>query len=300
MNNLERDFVTGLYAGFMGRAPDESGLEYWGGVLATARPQGRTIYTQAITDVLHQFEYSVEFGQVQAAMIALAPEDPTPSYDVDIRGNPIPSPSGPAGAQMGEYPGNPPFPGNGGGPCGAYEVALGNASAGMTGINAITRAWLYVLEDIVPGSPRLGNSMHLGVPRSHAFAFRFKTGPASAYPSLAGGANVALTISSEEQYTHGPLRARFMVLSEKIFDFDYSKIGVDGAYVALPLGGSLLGAIVSGGIPPLFPYATLKPDTTYYLSMRFEDATNEYSRGRISAEETAVTVGQTIGIQCNG
>lgn len=294
MNSLERDFVTNLYVGFMGRQPDESGLQYWGGVLAAARPLGKTAYSQAITQVLHQFEYSPEFGQVQAAMIALAPPDP--AQDIDIYGQPVPSPSGPAGAQMGEIPGNPPFAGGGGGPCGAYQMSLGNASAGMSGENAIVKAWLYILEDIVPGSPRLGNSIHIGIPRNHAYAFKFRTGPASAYPSLAQGQNVALTISSEEQYTHGPLRARFMALSERIFDFDYSKIGVDGAYGIMPMGGSVMGMITGPGCPPVtYPFAALKPDTAYYLSMRFESP-----QGVLSAEPSVPTVGQTIGIQCNG
>ena len=302
MNDLERQFVTNLYLGFMGRAPDEPGLNYWGGVLATARPLGQTAYAQTITQVLNQFEGSPEFGQVQAAMIALAPPDPAQPVDVDIRGNPIPSPSGPAGAQMGEIPGNPPFAGGGGGPCGAYEVALGNASAGMTGENAITRAWLYILEDIVPGSPRLGNSIHIGIPRNHAFAFRFSTGPGGVYPSIVQGLNAAFTMNSEEQYTHGPLRARFVVLSTKLWDFDYTKIGVDGAYVAMTGGGGgLLGQITDGNGPPVtFPFAKLKPDSTYYVSMRFEDATSAATRGILSAAPDVPYVGQTIGFQCGG
>lgn len=300
MNDLERQFVTSLYLGFMGRAPDDAGLAYWGGVLAAARPLGKSAYTQAIENVLHQFESSPEFSQVTANMIALAPPDPAPTVDVDINGNPIPSPSGPPGAQMGEIPGNPPFAGSGGGPCGSYEVALGNASSGMAGENAIVRAWLYILEDIVPGSPRLGNSIHIGIPRNHAFAFKFRTGPASVYPSIVQGLNASFTMNSEEQYTHGPLRARFVVLSERPWDFDYSKVGVDGAYVAMTMGGGLLGEITDGGPPVTFPFAKLKPDTAYYLSMRFEDATSPATRGVLSAEPGVATVGQTIGFQCGG
>lgn len=210
--------------------------------------------------------------------------------DVDINGNPIPAPTGPHGVQMvcgyPSYLATTPYPGTGSGPCGAYEIPVGNCSSGMTGTNAITRAWMYVLEDY-PG-PRIGQAILAGIPRDQAMVFRFKTLPASAIPQTPYR---NFGIGYSEQYTHGPSYPRFVTLSENKCDFDYTKTlsagTLNGCFKNMAGDDSLLGKIwTSSSVPSPsgdYPYCPLKPDTTYYLNIRYEDArTSSAPRGQIS------------------
>lgn len=214
--------------------------------------------------------------------------------ELDINNNPIPAPTGPVGAQIcNEYYFQPRGPGSGPGPCGAYEIPVGNCSSGMTGANAITKAWLYILEDYtkVPASPRIGNSIRMGVPRNHAFVFKFKTGPAGTFPALgAPPFYQGTSIAFNELVNMGAQAPRFVALSEAKCDFDYTKIsetgGKNGCYRAFGGDSSLLARIYpSASVPSpasILPSCPLKPDTAYYMSFRYEDARAVSSRGTLS------------------
>ena len=231
--------------------------------------------------------------------------------DRDVNGNVIPAPSGPAGARMCDQAvvGAGRYPGAGPGPCGSYELPetdRATCSTGMSGANAITKAYMYILEDYTPTSPRLGNSMRFGLQRDHALVFRLTTGPASAFPNtLALGLNQILGFSYEEYTNEGPMSARFVTLSEKKCDFDYSKTLVSGAlngcYKNMGLGDGLQAMLTPTGNDPtvVFPFCQLKPNTTYYLNIRYEDARTVAGRGIISCPAGADprnTCGQTLGL----
>jgi hypothetical protein len=211
--------------------------------------------------------------------------------DLDINNNPIPAPTGPAGVQMVcNYPTysafNTPYPGSGPGPCGAYEIPVGNCSSGMTGTNAITRAWMYILEDYTPTSPRIGQAILAGIPRDQAMVFRFKTGAAGLFPQPYRNFGIGYS----EQYTHGGSAPRFVTLSETKCDFDYTKTllagTLNGCVKTMSGDDSLLGKVWSSGSVPSplsdYPYCPLKPDTTYYLNIRYENAGTISGRGVIS------------------
>jgi hypothetical protein len=172
----------------------------------------------------------------------------------------------------------------------------------MTGANAITDVYQYNLEDIQPGSPRLGNSMRLAVPRSAAMIFRFKTGPAGAFPEF----NVSpfyrnLTVGYEEQVSRGPAAPHFATISETRCDFDYAKTlassTLNGCYVTMSSGGSVLAKVWPAASQPApaadFPFCPLKPDTIYYLNIRYEDASSISGRGTLSCPAGAC--GAAIG-----
>jgi hypothetical protein len=288
----DAQFVGDLYNAFLRRGGDLEGVLFWISELASGR--------RTRDQVRDAFLASPEFSARVAAMVAEGCALSGYHADHDVRGILIPAPTGPAGATMCEYVGMPPSPGTGPGPCGAYPIAAETCSSGMAGENAIRAAWLYVLEDYHPGSPRLGNSLRFGLRRDHALVLRFRTGEAGRFelPRY-------VTLGYEEQVNRGPLAPRFVTLSEKKCDFDYTKTLADGAlngcYRTMTGGDSLLGRITETGADPAagFPYCPLKPDTVYYLNIRYEDAGTVSNRGRISCP-TGVnahdTCGQTIGI----
>jgi hypothetical protein len=288
-------YVGDLYNAFLRRGGDLEGVRFWIGQLASG--------AQSREQVRQAFFASPEF---RARLQAVAAESCLlPGYvvDHDAWGKVIPAPSGPAGASMCEQPGQPPYPGAGGrGPCGSFEIPVGECGAGMTGENAITRAFLYVLEDYQPGGARIGNSIRFGLQRDHAMVFRMRTGDEGLF-SLPR----YLTLGYEEQSNRGPLAPRFVTLSEKRCDFDYSKTlaagKLDGCFKTMTGGDSLLAKIWAPGSVPAptadFPYCPLKPNTTYYLNIRYEDASKASTRGRISCPagvNAFNTCGQTIGI----
>jgi hypothetical protein len=151
--------------------------------------------------------------------------------------------------------------------------------------NAITRAWMYVLEDY-PGT-RIGQAILAGIPRDQAMVFRFKTLPASSIPQ-APYRNFGIGYS--EQYTHGPSYPRFVTVSETKCDFDYAKTlsagALNGCFKNMAGDDSLLGKIWTSGTVPSpsadYPFCPLKPDTTYYLNIRYEDARTVNNQGLIS------------------
>jgi hypothetical protein len=214
------------------------------------------------------------------------------SGDIDINGVPIPSPTGPAGATMCDL--NPqtfqtgPYPGSGPGPCGSYQIPVGNCTTGMSGANTINKAYLYILENIEPGSPRLGNTMRMAIPRDAAMIFKFRTGPSGAFPEfLLPPFYRNLTIGYDEQVSRGPAAPHFVTISETRCDFDYTKTltngTLNGCYMTMSSSGSVLSKIWPAGSEPApaadFPYCPLKPDTNYYMNIRYEDASNLNSRG---------------------
>ena len=288
----DAQFVGDLYNAFLRRGGDLEGVLFWIAEIGSGR--------RTRDQVRSAFLASPEFSGRVAAMVAEGCAIAGYVADYDLAGTLIPAPTGPAGASMCEYVGLPPSPGSGPGPCGAYPIAADTCSTGMTGDNAIKAAWLYALEDYYPGSPRIGNSIRFGLRRDNAMVFRFRTGDAGLFtlPRY-------VTMGYEEQVNRGPLAPRFVTLSERKCDFDYTKTMADGAlngcYKTMSGGDSMLGLITEAGGDPVasFPYCPLKPNTTYYLNIRYEDAATISNRGLISCP-TGVnaydTCGQTIGV----
>ena len=209
--------------------------------------------------------------------------------ELDINGNPIPIPTAAPGSLMCESAGQPGSPGAGGGPCGAYQIPVGNCSSGLTGPNAISKAWLFGLEDY-PGA-RIGNSIRVGWQRDHVMVYRFKTGPNSSFPEFQSSPFFRyLTIGYSDQPNRGASAAAFVTISETRCDFDYAKTpasGVlNGCYKNMGSNDSILGKVYpAGSVPPPnadFPYCGLKPDTVYYLNIRFEDVSSVGTRGSLS------------------
>lgn len=233
-------------------------------------------------------------GTATTSTLTIYDKDPPPSGGVeyDINNNPIPVPTGAyPGAPMCEFFGNPGSPGSGGGPCGAYQIPVGNCSSGMAGANAITKAWLFGLEDFTPTSPRNGNSMRMGWQRDHAMVFRFKTGPASSFPEFQSPPFYRyLTIGYADQPNRGASATAFVTLSETRCDFDYSKTvaagTLNGCFKNMGTNDGLFAKVYPTGSAPLpaadFPFCPLKPDTVYYLNMRFENVTTIGGQGMIS------------------
>ncbi len=183
-NRTNAQYVGDLYNAFLRRGGDLTGVLFWVGQITDG--------TQTREQVRQAFVASPEFSARVNAVIAAGTFPgitcQQPGVDLDINGVAIPSPTGPAGATMCDL--NPltfqtgPYPGGGPGPCGSHQINVGTCSSGMTGVNAINKAYQYNLEDMLPGSPRLGNSMRLAIPRDAAMVFRFKTGPASRFPRV--------------------------------------------------------------------------------------------------------------------
>jgi hypothetical protein len=291
-NRNNSQYVGDLYNAFLRRGGDLAGVQFWIDEIASGR--------QTREAVRKQFVASPEFSGRANAVIAAGCFSSPPTVDTDITGNPIPAPTGPAGARMCEEFGGP-SPGSGPGPCGSYQIAIGNCSSGLTGANAISKAWMYVLEDYTPTSPRLGNSIRWGMARDNAMVFRFKTGPVSAFPNtLLQNLNHPLTISYGEYTSLGPMAPRFMTLSETKCDFDYSKTlsnGVlNGCYKTSTGDDSLLATITPTGADPNvgFPFCQLKPNTTYYVNVRLENATTVPNRGNLGCP-VGTNCGQTMG-----
>ena len=288
----DAQYVGDLYNAFLRRGGDLEGVLFWINEISSGR--------RTRDQVRDAFVASPEFSGRVAAMVAEGCAIAGYVADFDLAGTLIPAPTGPAGPSMCQHLGNPPPPRRGPGPCGAYPIAAETRSTGMTGDNAIKAAWLYVLEDYYPGSPRIGNSIRFGLRRDNAMVFRFRTGDAGLFtlPRY-------VTMGYEEQVNRGPLAPRFVTLSERKCDFDYTKTMADGAlngcYKTMSGGDSMLGLITGTGGDPAasFPYCPLKPNTTYYLNIRYEDAATISNRGLISCP-TGVnaydTCGQTIGV----
>ena len=301
-NRTNSQYVGDLYNAFLRRGGDLTGVLFWIGKLQ----DGSMTREQLRREFMASPEFQARVAAVIAAGTFPGVTCAPPGTDVDINNNPIPSPTGAAGANMCEFYGQQaPFPGGGPGPCGAYEIPAGNCSSGMTGAEAITKAWQYNLEDYTATSPRNGNSIRVGFPRSHAMVFRFKTGPASSFGSLpTADPNLLrfLTIGMSEQVNRGPSAPRFVTISETRCDFDYSKTlsggTANGCYMNLTGDGSILGKVWANGIPTTgtdFPFCALKPDTKYYLNIRWEDAGSIANRGRISCPAGVLSCGQAIG-----
>jgi hypothetical protein len=300
-NRSNSQYVGDLYNAFLRRGGDLAGVLFWIDQIAS----GKLTREQVRKAFVASPEFTARVNAVIAAGTAPGYTCNAPGVDYDINNTPIPSPTAAAGSVMCDR--NPvtgasgPYPGAGPGPCGSYEIPLGTCSSGMTGANAITRAYQYNLEDMQTGSLRLGNSIRLGIPRDAAMVFRFRTGPASAFPEFnAPPFYRFLTIINDELPSRGPPMPHFGTVTEARCDFDYSKTllagTLNGCYVNLAASGSILTKIWPTGSAPTaaadFPFCPLKPDTTYYLNIRYEDASTLSSRGKLNCPEG--TCGATV------
>jgi hypothetical protein len=301
-NRTTAQYVGDLYNAFLRRGGDLAGVQFWINQINTN--------AQTKDQVRKAFIAAPEFAARVNAVIAagVAPGVTCPGgVDLDINGTPIPNPTGAPGAVMCDR--DPvtgaaiPYPGSGPGPCGSYRIPVGNCTTGLTGANAINSAYEYILENIQPGSLRLGNSIRLTVPRDAAMVFRFKTGPASAFPEFSLAPFYRnLTIGFDEQVSRGPAAPHFTTISESPCDFDYTKTlaggSLNGCYVTQSSSGSMLAKIWPAASVPAtpaadFPYCPLKPDTVYYLNIRYEDASTVSGKGVLSCP--AAGCGAAIG-----
>lgn len=225
------------------------------------------------------------------------------SGDYDISGALIQTPSGPFGARLwcqSSISGTP-TPGSGPGPCGAYQIAVpNNCSSGMTGANEITKAWMYALEDF-NSFPylRAGQNWQVALPRDQAMIWRFKTGPASSFAFPAAG-YIPVQFNYDENANYGSTAAAFITLSESKCDFDYSKTTAAGAsnacYMTSGYTGTLFARLYpTSQLPAPTSYCPLKPDTTYYINIRYENASSINTRGTISCPNNQC--GQIFGLQ---
>lgn len=234
-----------------------------------------------------------------------------PTGDRDARGTPLPQ-SLPIGTYLGvmgcEFLGGTPAPGFGGSvPCGSYEVPVGQCNAGMRNVtmngvlNTITRASLFVHEAYRVGNTYVGgNDIRYGQHQTQAFIMKFHTGGAGDFPVVGGlppGALGTIVFNFVNQPNRGEVATRFGVLSTRPCDFDYARLDAqDPCFQRLGIagGGSLLAHVVPPGVSPGPGHCALRPDTTYYLSTRWEDPLPA-TRGLISCRPQA---GSPTGQHC--
>jgi hypothetical protein len=182
-----------------------------------------------------------------------------------------------------EFPGNPPNPGGGPGPCGSYEVAVVsstdaavNCSNEMNGDSEIVKAWQYNL-DYNFGNL---NSLRFGMQAHHALTFRFKT------PSVTE-ANAAEfggwfphggSVLTTEQVNRGGIPGMHVSISEKRCDFRRAALPGGTAYspchstsnnASILFNYKVLGNTTDPNDPNI---CTLRPDKYYYLNIRYENA----------------------------
>jgi hypothetical protein len=120
--------------------------------------------------------------------------------------------------------------------------------------------------------------------------FRFKTGTDGEFASDFAAVGVRyMTIGYSDQTNRGASAAAFVTISEQKCDFDYSKTasaGVyNGCYKAMDTNDALQGKVYPTGTAApanAYPYCTLKPDTVYYLNIRYENVSTVTTRGQIS------------------
>jgi hypothetical protein len=222
-------------------------------------------------------------GAASSAALTIRDKDsPPPPGDYDINGHLIPATPTHAtpGAAMCENFSNPgvtpyaPSPGLGGSqPCGAYRIPVSgtayDCSAHRSGAEAVNNAFLYVLEDYESSSLRLGNTINWGMVNDAAMVFKFKTGPVGSFSYLPRDAAFAFG----EAYNRGPVAlSTFMTLSESKCDFNVSKVGTNACYVMIGNSGSMQVTTNATAVPPNAGRCQLKPDTTYYLNIRYDGA----------------------------
>jgi len=213
-----------------------------------------------------------------------------------------------------------PVPGTGQlNPCGSYDLALSmhpdyeRCNAGMLNttsrydgvgdvVNTVQRARMFVNEDITMTSTYFGgNSMRYSQHQNDAFIMKFRTGGAGDYPanvSLPPGAIGALQFTWVEHVSQGQSGIRFAALSTNPCDFDYAKLDANNrCYVGLSIqgGGNIYAQIVPAGVNASPGYCALAPNTTYYLSTRWENPSVP-TRGQIACKAVPGTsTGQYCG-----
>lgn len=234
-----------------------------------------------------------------------------PTGDRDVRGAPLPDflPIGTyAGITACEVIGGTPAPGFGGNaPCGSYEVPVGQCTAGMRGTvtngvrNQVLRALLFVHEEHRVGNTYLlGNDMRYAQQQNDAFIMKFHTGGAGDFPVVGGlpaGALGAISFAFTGQPNRGQVAVRFASISQRPCDFDYQRLDAQDPCVqrlAIAGGGSLNVHVVPPGVSAGPGFCALRPNTTYYLSTRWEDPLGA-ARGLISCTPQA---GSPTGLQC--
>lgn len=190
-------------------------------------------------------------------------------------------------------------PGAGGrSPCGGYDITVNNptrpagaynCNAGMAnnttfyggGIgnvtNTITSATMFVMEDLKNGNTYIpGVDLRYPQHQYNAFVIKFRTGAAG---ELASPMNADIigqyTFGFVAQNNRGETAVRFAALSTQPCDFDYAKFDQGNAcYKNLDQqgGGSVLVQILRDGtVTPTPGNCGLLPNTTYYLSTRWEN-----------------------------
>jgi hypothetical protein len=269
--------------------------------------------------------------------ITSASAPPPASGDVDINGAAIPG-SLPTGTYAGQtlvcetfqaagVP-NAGIPGAGGkSPCGGYQIAIANANhpngaydcnvgmlntvtppaTGTGGVtNTINTATMFVFEDLKNGNTYIpGVDLRYPQHQANAFVMKFKTGNAGEFPAIGGSVPPNLlgqyTFGYVAQGNRGESAIRFAAISTKPCDFDYAKFDqANACYKNLNSqgGGALLLQIISGGNPDPGTCG-LAPNTTYYLSTRWEDVggvNNGPARGLISCKpQTGAITGAYCG-----
>ncbi len=189
-----------------------------------------------------------------------------------------------------------PIPGAGGAPpCGSYTIPFGaelthphygRCNAGMRNdttsygggignvLNSVLVLKMFVEEDLKLGSTHfLGNSMTYTHHANEAFVMKFRTGGAGEYAVPSGatpGAVGAITFAIGPHVSQGPSAARFAALTTSPCDFDYAKVGTDPCYRNLGQFDAVVAEILPTGTSTTGK-CTLRPNTTYYFSTRWED-----------------------------
>jgi hypothetical protein len=217
-----------------------------------------------------------------------------------------------------------PSPGAGGAPpCGSYTIPLGaqlthphygRCNDGMRNdvtnyggtvgrvTNAVLGVKMFVEEDLKLGSTHfLGNTLTYSHHANDAFIIKFRTGGAGEYtvpPGATPGTIGALQFAFAEHTSQGPPAPRFAVLTTSPCDFNYARLGVDPCYRALGAFDALSAEILPTGTSTTGK-CTLRPNTTYYLSMRWEDPSQ---RGYVSCRPGTTSpfggyCGTVLGIQ---
>lgn len=191
----------------------------------------------------------------------------------------------------------PASPGAGGHPpCGSYRIPLGaqlthphyaRCNAGMrndvtpagSGLVSVTNSVLgvkmFVEEDLRRGNTHLGgNSMTFSQDGNDAFIIKFRTGGAGDYDPIAGmtpGAIGEMSLAFAPHTSQGREAVRFAAISTSPCDFDYAQeAATNPCYRTLTTFSAMQVEILPTGTSTTGK-CTLRPNTTYYLSMRWED-----------------------------
>jgi hypothetical protein len=243
--------------------------------------------------------------------------------DVDINGNPIPETvafdayNGITACEGFGADGRPTagVPGAGGySPCGSYRIPVGHCGDGMLNtntvfgagltdnVNSVLDAYMFVMGPLRPGATYFeGNDIRFAQDKNTAFVIKFQTGGAGEYQLTSGlpaGAVGGLLFVFAQQPNRGTPSIRFAAVSSSPCDFrqDLAQLP-DPCYRILNIagGGNIIADIVPDGVSAAAGHCALRPNSTYYLSMRWEDPTTNASKGLVACR---TAVGSPTGTYC--